>query len=238
MNRDDGAFGVDLFAPAFEAQNRSERDDAFKSLANRFVHSTAYLYLYASMAFLSFVTVILSLAYTCPGAGFYMLELMINAVLVAEVAIRLLAFGKHFWKSIYNTVDLVLVAICIVTLFVIFFNHTCSPYHPSREEELLDSVLLIVRNVVQCARLVGVVRRSRHNVTSRVAEIDLADAYGYSLDVDLDTESMLAQQRMIDGGQRGEPGWGPRAQVAAHSATAQPHRTLDTYVAIDDDDEL
>ncbi|WFD36006.1 hypothetical protein MCUN1_002877 [Malassezia cuniculi] len=237
MNRDDSAFGVHLFAPAFETQDSLGHDDVFKSLANRFVHSTAYLYLYASMAFISFVTVVLSLVYTCPGPQFYILELVVNVALVAEVAIRLVAFGKHFWKSAYNTIDLALVVVCIITLVVLFFNHGCSPYQQSGlSEELIDSILLIVRNVVQCARLVSVIRRGRQNVATRVTEIDLADAHGYSLDVDLDTESMLAQQRMLDGGQRAEPGWGPRTQVAAH--TTHNDRPLDTFVAVDDDGEL
>lgn len=238
MNRDDGAFGVELFAPAFETQHTLGSDDVLKSLANRFVHSTAYLYLYATMAFFSLVTVVMSLMHRCPGPGFYLLELVVNAALVAEVTTRLIAFGKHFWKSAFNTIDLALVAMCIVTLVVLFFNNGCSPdQHTNLSEEMIDSILLIVRNVVQCVRLVSVLHRSRQNATRRVTDINLADAHGYSLDVDLDNESLLAQQRMIDGGQRNEPGWGPRTQVAAHTTTFAQH-PLDTLVAVDDDGEL
>jgi hypothetical protein len=65
-----------------------------KGAANRFVHSTAYLYLYAGMSFASFATVILSLTQDCPGVLFYSLELVVNVVLIAEVSMRCFAFGR------------------------------------------------------------------------------------------------------------------------------------------------
>jgi hypothetical protein len=65
-----------------------------KGLANRFVHSTGYIYFYAGMAIASLLTVFLSLLQDCPGTLFYSLELAINALLIAEVGIRGYAFGK------------------------------------------------------------------------------------------------------------------------------------------------
>ncbi|KAK0547587.1 hypothetical protein OC845_004035 [Tilletia horrida] len=193
------------------------RSEIVKGVANRFVHSTAYLYFYGGMAVASLLTVVLSLIQDCPGTLFYSLELAINVLLIAEVGVRLFAFGKQFWKSTFNIIDLCLVIFCAITLLVIFFSHDCSPERRSggggrygtgfdgdqddyqhhgdsggrggRSEELLDSVLLIIRNAMQCFRLVSVVRRSRQNVNSRVANIDLssaqaargadADLYGY-----------------------------------------------------------
>ncbi|PWN52612.1 hypothetical protein IE53DRAFT_311757, partial [Violaceomyces palustris] len=197
------------------------RDEILKGVANRFVHSSAYLYFYASMALASMLTVVISLMNDCPGTLFYALELAINLLLIVEVGIRLLAFGKQFWKSTFNIVDLCLVLLCAITLAVIFFSHDCSPFRKGRleddipspgegasggggrsgkGEELLDSVLLIGRNVVQCFRLLAVVRRSGSNVTSRVPAIDLSAARGFSLDIDLEDEGAMARDRMADGG--------------------------------------
>ena len=69
--------------------------------SNRFVHSTVYLYLYGTMALVSLVTVIISLSTACPGVSFYILELVVNVVLVLEVGIRLVAFGKvrRAWRT-------------------------------------------------------------------------------------------------------------------------------------------
>ncbi|CAD6914791.1 unnamed protein product [Tilletia controversa] len=177
------------------------RSEIVKGVANRFVHSTAYLYFYGGMAVASLLTVAISLIQDCPGTLFYSLELAINVLLIAEVGIRLFAFGKQFWKSTFNIIDLCLVVFCALTLLVIFFSHDCSPNHGGdgggdygssfdgdqdrdarrggrggRSEELLDSILLIIRNAMQCFRLVSVVRRSRQNVNSRVTNIDLASA--------------------------------------------------------------
>ncbi|PKI84030.1 hypothetical protein MVES1_002180 [Malassezia vespertilionis] len=241
---EDEAIGIDVLASAFahpgvRAQNyRLSREEMLKGLANRFVHSTTYMYLYATMGFLSLLTVVLSLSWTCPGPAFYILELIVNVALVAEVAVRFVAFGKHFWKSAFNIVDLCLVAMCILTLVFVFFGHGCSPYAKGakRREELLDSLLLITRNVIQCIRLVSVVRRSGYNVARRVTAIDLDDVHDFNLDMDLEEESSLVQQRMRDGGDtRGaEIGWIPR--VAPQQA-----RSKDTIIAIEttyDDGEL
>lgn len=75
------------------SQYRLPPSEVLKSLANRFVHSTAYIYLYGSMALASFLTVILSLMSECPGTMFYLIEMAVNVVLVLEVSLRFIAFG-------------------------------------------------------------------------------------------------------------------------------------------------
>ena len=46
------------------------------------------------MAGLSLTTVVLSLLSDCPTLTFYILEIIVNTVMIGEVAIRLVAFGK------------------------------------------------------------------------------------------------------------------------------------------------
>lgn len=212
--RDDGAQTAPLRSHYFLS-----RDEILKGVANRFVHSSAYLYFYAGMALASLLTVVISLTSDCPGTLFYGLELAINLLLIAEVGIRLVAFGKQFWKSTYNIVDLGLVLLCAVTLAVIFFHHECSPFrrgpsYPDDEErstgrsgkgeELLDSILLIGRNVVQALRLVSIVRRSGSNVTSRPTRIEIGNR-PYSLDLDLEDEGAMARDRIRFGEEERAP---------------------------------
>lgn len=221
INMPNGSGGHSAPIPS-RTHYRLSRTEILKGLANRFVHSTAYLYFYGSMAFASLMTVFISLIQDCPGTLFYSLELTINALLIAEVGIRGYAFGKQFWKSTFNIIDLGLVILCAITLAVLFFSHDCSPYRKGKEapgpgedlpgstqgsrggrsEELLDSFLLILRNAAQLVRLLSVVRRSSSNVTTRVPTIDLDDARRYSLDWDLEEEGLQARQRMADGGDR------------------------------------
>ena len=54
------------------------KDEIAKGIANRFVHSRAYILLYLAMAALSVTTVVLSLVNGCPTLPFYILELIIN----------------------------------------------------------------------------------------------------------------------------------------------------------------
>lgn len=226
---DQSAFGSDPYSrvPTDDSLNPTpsrshyflSRDEILKGVANRFVHSSAYLWFYAGMALASLLTVVISLTSECPGSLFYGLELAINLLLIAEVGIRLVAFGKQFWKSTYNVVDLGLVLLCAITLLVIFFHHECSPFRRSpsypdddvptqgrsgKGEELLDSILLIGRNVVQALRLVSIVRRSRSNVTSRPTRIEIGNR-PYSLDLDLEDEGAMARDRIRIGEEERAP---------------------------------
>lgn len=70
------------------------REEITRGLANRFVHSRTYIFLYLIMATLSVTTIVLSLTDGCPGLAFYILEVIINASMILEVGIRLVALGK------------------------------------------------------------------------------------------------------------------------------------------------
>lgn len=151
------------------------KSEVTKNIANRFVHSRIYVILYLAMATLSTTTVILSLQDGCPGLAFYILEIIINVAMITEVSIRFVALGQvrsalhvaylyaltycfqQFWKSPYNVVDLGLTCLCVLTLLVIVFAGCAAT---SKEEELLDTLLLVARNVLQFGRLATVMRRS------------------------------------------------------------------------------
>ncbi|TDL28029.1 hypothetical protein BD410DRAFT_739410 [Rickenella mellea] len=160
------------------------RQEITRGIANRFVHSRTYIFLYLGMAALSITTIVLSLTNGCPGLAFYILEVIINTTMIAEVAIRLVAFGRQFWKSPFNVMDLVLTAFCCLTLLVIAFAGCGST---SKKEEILDTLLLVARNVLQFIRLAAVMRQSGQSIFSRPKPIDLSTARlgGHSLDFDV-----------------------------------------------------
>jgi hypothetical protein len=70
------------------------REEIARGLANRFVHSRTYIFLYLGMAALSVTTVVLSLTDGCPGLAFYILEIVINTAMILEVGIRFVALGR------------------------------------------------------------------------------------------------------------------------------------------------
>ncbi|KAG0707508.1 hypothetical protein DFH29DRAFT_796588 [Suillus ampliporus] len=164
------------------------RKEITRGIANRFVHSHTYIFLYLSMAALSVTTVVLSLSDGCPGLPFYILEIIINTSMILEVGVRFVAFGRQFWRSPFNVLDLILTLFCVITLLVITFAGCGAG---SKEEELLDTLLLIARNVLQFGRLAAVMRQSGQSIFSRPKPIDISAVRraGYtSLDIDLEDD--------------------------------------------------
>jgi len=183
-----------LEAPQQDISMRSQyaltRQEITQNIANRFVHSRTYIFLYLGMAGLSITTVVLSLLTRpgeCPMLAFYILEIIVNTAMIAEVGVRLVAFGRRFWASPFNTVDLLLTLFCALTLLVLAFAGCGST---SKEEALLDTLLLVARNVLQFGRLAAVMRKSGRSIFARPKPIDLnaAQQRGFSLDIDLHDE--------------------------------------------------
>jgi len=168
------------------------RQEITRGIANRFVYSRMYSILYLVMAALSVTTVVLSLVDGCPGLPFYILEVIINSSMIIEVGIRFVAFGSQFWKSYFNVLDLVITAFCALTILVIFFAG-CG--ETSKGEEIIDTLLLVVRNVLQFIRLATVMRQSGKSMFSGPRPIDLGAARGGydSLDVDIEAEEESGQ---------------------------------------------
>ncbi|CAE6417952.1 unnamed protein product [Rhizoctonia solani] len=211
--------------PARHSQYGLTRNELTKAVANRFVHSRVYVALYLCMAILSATTVALSLSDGCPGTAFYVLEIIVNTAMIAEVTIRFLAFGRQFWKSPFNILDLILTTLCVVTLLVLFLAG-CG--NTSKEEELLDTLLLVFRNVMQFGRLAAVMRQSGQSLFSRPRKIDLSlpthhDRSHTRLDIDLDDDEVPDWGRGSRGGfgeadgevvfDAGTNGWADEASV-------------------------
>lgn len=70
-----------------------------------------------------------------------------------------------FWKSLWNIFDLTVLIFSVVTLVVLTatrpLSHTddCQPDSWSEKEELLDLIMIIVRNVAQGVRLLFMLRK-------------------------------------------------------------------------------
>ncbi|KAG9295498.1 hypothetical protein G9A89_013527 [Geosiphon pyriformis] len=162
------------------------RAEAVHGLANRILYSRFYTWLYLGMALLSTISIILSIKEKCPSVWFIILEFIINFAMIAEVMTRFLALRQLFWKSIYNVVDITLVFLCVLTLIFIWAGG-CSKGR--RSEEIFDTILLVVRNLIQFGRLIIMLKKNRKNRSTRNARIDFSDIRAPSMSMDIDSLS-------------------------------------------------
>jgi hypothetical protein len=75
--------------------------------------------------------------------------------MVIEVCIRAVANGRAFLHSYYSAIDIILLLLCIVTLVLITTG--CS--NAQRDEAIIDTILLTLRNIVQVFRFAAMIQR-------------------------------------------------------------------------------
>lgn len=136
---------------------------------------------------------------------------------------------QQFWKSPFNWLDLGITVFCVITVLVVFLSG-CS----AKGEELFDTFLLVIRNMIQFTRLALMLRRSGKNIFSRIPPINLEDAVHdplFALDLDLDDEEALLESRRADGGDAGA-----RAQRAKRGDDPRTAASTPFLQASDDED--
>ncbi|KAM3579941.1 hypothetical protein VKS41_007659 [Umbelopsis sp. WA50703] len=142
--------------------------DVIKNQASRFIYSRFHIVLYLILALLSLVSVILSLEEVCPSPSLIILEYAINSAMVLEVLLRILANGRAFFRSFYSAIDAILLLLCIATLVLITTG--CS--NTQRDEAIIDTILLTIRNTVQLCRFAAMIQRNKRTLDSRAAKVD------------------------------------------------------------------
>ncbi|KNE55904.1 hypothetical protein, variant [Allomyces macrogynus ATCC 38327] len=164
------------FYPPPAADARVQREEILRMLANRIMFSRFYKIFYSVMTLAALYNIYLSFVEQCPSTFFLTLECIVNMALMAEVGIRFLATRRQFFQSKANLLDVFLVAFCLVLLVMLMHDaSTCDvsdDHRSQRREALVDSILLIVRNALQMARIVHMVRKNQTQLTNRVVSID------------------------------------------------------------------
>ncbi|KAF9133423.1 hypothetical protein BGX30_012295 [Mortierella sp. GBA39] len=169
------------FIPAMRSHHSLSRREVFQNLANRIIYSRFYMILYFIMAVLSIWSIFLSLHQGCSSSSlFIVLESIINGTMIAEVVLRLTALGKNYWRTTANILDIILVMFCIITLILVLQG--CSSGHET--EKVVDTILLILRNAVQCWRLYTMIKKNSLIVNSGVGAIDFSNVTQESLDIE------------------------------------------------------
>ncbi|PHZ13629.1 uncharacterized protein RHIMIDRAFT_236681 [Rhizopus microsporus ATCC 52813] len=187
-----------LLSMTSRTQHRLTKSEIVKGMANRFMYSKFYIGLYLILAFLSFVSIIMSLTETCPSHLFIIFEAIINLAMIVEVSTRLLALGRNYWKSVWNVVDIILVMLCVVTLIVLTTGCSIG----ERNEAIFDTILLVIRNGFQLFRLFMMLRRNQYSIRARSTRIDFDDildsAEDPSSDFNIEDRDRNLQESFLD----------------------------------------
>ncbi|ORX50594.1 hypothetical protein DM01DRAFT_1367868 [Hesseltinella vesiculosa] len=149
-------------------QHSLTRSELVKGMANRLMYSNYYIALYLGLGLLSFISIVMSIKETCPSLMFIIFEAIINFAMILEVTIRLLALGRTYWQSVWNMIDIVLVALCVITLIVLATG--CSD--SERSEAIFDTVLLVIRNCFQFFRLFMMARKNQYSIHAKTTRIN------------------------------------------------------------------
>ncbi|KAG2178829.1 hypothetical protein INT43_001675 [Umbelopsis isabellina] len=114
------------------------------------------------------INALTSLEEVCPSQSLIILEYAINSAMVLEVLLRVLANGRAFFHSFYSAIDAILLLLCIATLVLITTG--CS--NTQRDEAIVDTILLTIRNTVQLCRFAAMMQRNKRTLDSRAAKVD------------------------------------------------------------------
>jgi len=119
--------------------------EKFNYIATRILYSKYFQYYYLFIIILSGISIVLSYVFDCTNGYILTLEALIILALILEVTILLLAQRKYFFYSIWNILDVVIIAVCAWLFFITEAN--C----PSND--IIDNSILIVRYIIQFIRL-------------------------------------------------------------------------------------
>ncbi|KAJ2781112.1 glycylpeptide N-tetradecanoyltransferase [Coemansia javaensis] len=145
------------------------RHEILRGAANRLLYSRFYTYYYAGMFALGVVSLVTALAESCPSVFFIAVEGALCVCMVLEIVTRAVAMQWGFLGSWWNYFDIVIVLFCGTTL--ILLSRGCSA--GSNSEELINTLLLVVRNAAQVLRLLATLRKNRRQADAHSLSVDL-----------------------------------------------------------------
>ncbi|KAJ2312231.1 hypothetical protein H4R23_001765 [Coemansia sp. Cherry 401B] len=164
------------------------RQELLLGAANRLLYSRFYTYYYGLMIALGLVSLVTAFVESCPSLFFILLESTLCICMLFEIITRAIATQWGFFGSLWNYADIVIVLFCGLTL--VLLSRGCSA--SSNSEELVNTVLLVVRNAAQIFRLLATLRKNHRQIDARGMDLDLDGQSGY-LDLINDVDAMLAE---------------------------------------------
>merc|ERR1711865_661775 len=91
---------------------------------------------------------------------FVLLEVLVTAVIVGEVAFRMISEGSGYWRSGWNVFDFIVMLLCVAAFMVYLVDDASGT--DDAADETATSVVLVGRYVAQSLRLFVLLRFTKH----------------------------------------------------------------------------
>ena len=163
----------------------ASRYELLRMLASRIYFSKAYISFYLFMVVLNVVSIIVILSsygiYSYKvSPGLIALELLINVLLALEITVRFLAQQDSFWSSWWNTMDVLITILCILSVFALVLL-------PAEDEmeEIFATAIVGLRYIVQGLRIMLLLRAGRasqRRTNFHAAEIEFSTIQQHGFD--------------------------------------------------------
>lgn len=144
-------------------------EERIGSAARRQLHSGKITIIYLLMTLLSLMLVIWTFIVQCPGFLFYLIDGILTLLMTFDLSLRIMAIGwAKFKKGWVNILDLLVLILCIGLISI---SDGCNA--ENRIERDLDTIILTIRNFIQCTRLYLIFRKNQMKISQKESRIEL-----------------------------------------------------------------
>jgi hypothetical protein len=155
-------------------------------MGNRLLHSRAYNLLYALLIVLNTGALVVAISIPAREQSALMvtLDVAITGSLLVEVVLRMLVQGRQrFWSDGANRFDCFVCGLCVMTLSLYLLE---GPSGAEKAEQVFTIIVVVVRYVIQIARLAVFVRSYKRTTSGSTADIVLGEPDDQALDDERD----------------------------------------------------
>eukprot|EP00826_Nyctotherus_ovalis_P005894 TRINITY_DN11346_c0_g2_i5.p1 TRINITY_DN11346_c0_g2~~TRINITY_DN11346_c0_g2_i5.p1 ORF type:complete len:197 (+),score=32.59 TRINITY_DN11346_c0_g2_i5:163-753(+) len=142
-------------------------------------YSTKCKYVYVVILLLTLVLGVWSIyeliAHKFPPPAFYVLELTVNAIFIADISLRVWLNGcRRFWSSVPNIFEVILIVICTVTSIVIICH--IGKRGNDSVSEVFDSVVMLILCLFQFLRIGFIANRQVRQAIKDEQKIEVEES--------------------------------------------------------------
>ncbi|KYQ96670.1 hypothetical protein DLAC_03956 [Tieghemostelium lacteum] len=162
------------------------------SLADRVLFSNRYYYSYLVMISLNFILIIWLIVNlikrntSIPNHWLFItLDVLVNVTLAVEIILQMISLKKKYFYELSNIFDLFVLILSIAGLLMYFHSSSSGAHYDL--EGIVIIFLTSIRYIVQCLRLLSLIKRQKMKSSTFNSRIDFTELKESDLDFDIDS---------------------------------------------------